>query len=627
MDLVIIASDTASPPPSDNAWILRLAGVPGPDEAVHPELIACADRAAADVRERFPRWLSQWVSESGARTLYEWPGPISWWWYGELSESSPLRSRAIRQIYWLTLVRLVVGRCQPERVTWIADDDGLGPLIEEECRRANVEFKAVAGAGRGTGRLAMAVRLVRFIVRSFARRLLLRAAAKDAPAPAPASPDVLLFTRFPVLWELGGDSWRERMFGTWPGFLSARGHHVGYAAVYTGTTRELLAGRRRLGDARTRGIRFIEAELGLRDWFLAHVPLAFWVRYARWRRERSTERVEYDGRDIRAIWWPEVDRCAFGTEIPFDLTIAAGLRRLLERFDRVEMICHPFEFQPMERAVWIGARTRRPPTVVGVQTGMFTANQMGFTFERAEVRGADADGGRAPLPDLIAAYGRLPHRVFAERLGEARVALTGPIRYPELIAPGAFDRQAFLGAHDLPADRPILLIATSISERESVPMLEAAFRLIAERPEIVPVVKWHYHLPLGDIASRIATRYGVTRFRTFDTHLHPLLRISVAMICAGSSTGIESIRLGCMPLVYRDAAEMSSNAMLEVRDAVFFWSSADELGRALDATLEKTPTYQEKVGRWPEALADQCLVDLPLPDERLYASIGVRSQR
>jgi hypothetical protein len=264
----------------------------------------------------------------------------------------------------------------------------------------------------------------------------------------------------------------------------------------------------------------------------------------------------------------------------------------------------PFEYQPVERAVEVAAASRRKATV-GLQTGLYTANQMGFTFPAAQTRRTPADVTYAPVPDVLVAYGELPRQAFAERLGDDRVSLVGPIRYARLAVPPRASRARLRQEHGLPTEAIVVLVTTSIVKHESDYILRAAFEAADRRPGTVLALKFHYHLPLGRETARLQEAHPTVPAHVFPSNLDDLLTLADALVCGGSSTGIEAIARGCMPLVFRSVADLSPNPMLEVADAVFFWRTPAELAEALSATLADNASASARRFRWPEALRAQ----------------------
>jgi surface carbohydrate biosynthesis protein (TIGR04326 family) len=623
MHLVVIATDAVRLPSLPGSWTLRLAGTPELDETAPPHILETVDKAAAEVRQKFPEWLWQWVSDSGALELASFSGPVSWWWYTPLSEKSPLRSRLIREFYWLTLMRRVFESYKINHVEWFGDDPLIGKAVGRIADEYNTSFKFNQHGARPPSLARALVRRALYSVFSLVRVLLVKAILYASAPPNDA--DVLLFTRFPVLWERREGPWRERMFGGWPDYLAANQHRAVFAAICSASLGELARQWRLIRErCRRQSISILESRISLLSLVRAHFTGGLFWRYSRWRRRVRSHRVEYDGFVVTDLWWREFDLGLLSSEIPLDLTITAGFKAVVDGNPGLRTVFLPFEYQPMERAVWSGVKSRPEIRIVGLQTGLFVSNQMGFSFPRAEMKNGTSDVLKSPLPDFLAAYGELPYQVFVERLGESRVCLSGPIRYSHL-HPQDVRGAGLHRSLNLPEATVFILLATSIAREESVPLLEATLRAAAEWPQAFLLIKFHYHLPLHRELAELAAAYGINRYQVFDSDLYSLMRESRVTICAGSSVGIEAIAFNCMPLVFRSLGEMSANPMLDVPQAVFFWHSIPELRSALQSCLNQDEEYQRRKLAWPKAIRDH-LFDLSLsPDQRLYEFLHERA--
>ena len=292
MDLVILASDRARPAPRDHAWTLRLVGPAESGEVPPPDIRACAEEAAAEIRQSFPEWLWQWASDAGATEVQVFSGPISWWWLTELSEMSPLRSPVLRQLYWLALVRILIDRHAPVVVEWHGDDPPFDELVHRtvpeernvisSCgvRRDARPLQSICReAAVASGDELCAMGPVATVVPTAFRRSRRCVAVHQIPravgncrAPV-AGTDVRHVARY----------------------IEARGHHVVYGAVYSGSPFDLLRRNRQIRRQRDYQICFLEAHLGLRDWLGSHLLLPFWFRYWRWRRSRRQQPVIFNG--------------------------------------------------------------------------------------------------------------------------------------------------------------------------------------------------------------------------------------------------------------------------------------------------------------------------------------------
>jgi hypothetical protein len=588
--LVVLASASAQAPPALDGWVLRLAGVPDAAESSPPDVMDAADEATAQLTGSYPQWLWDWARTSGALELHDLPGAMSWWWYTPVSEKSCVRSRLVTELYWMTLLKVVLRRHPNlEVVDWIGDDPEVAAVarqvVEGACRR----FHAVTGA-RARAPSLIGRRVV-FSLRAIARWTVLRLAGGGSRSVRDS--DVVIFTRYPSLWETADDThWHERAFGTLPQFLADRGHRVTYVAQVYGSVRRLLEQR---GACARERIVIIEATLPLTRVLRAHLTPRLFSRYLQWFRRQRARRVMYDDLDVTALLWREMHTSVLSPEVPGNIVLATGLTKLLASGDQAPITLLAYEYQPSERAVAAAVHSRSGRALVGVQVAMYNPGQMGWGLGPDEAAASTTAGKPDHMPDLLAAYGELPYRTFARAVGPSRVALVGPIRYPHLRAgtpPSG------------PAPSVIALpVATSSTPEEALALVEGAIAVGAGRHDVALRFRFHPLLRLDDDVRRVAEAHGLRNWSIDDGELLPVLRAAPMLICAGTSTGIEAIACGCMPLVFRAPGLLSANPMLLVPDAVFFWGTAAELDACIDSCIREDDDYRERVARWPAALA------------------------
>lgn len=623
-DLVVVASSFSTPVIAENTWVLRLTGLPVSTEVSPPDLLRFAEAAAVRIQREFGDWLWRWVEKEGADNLDMRPGPVSWWWLAPLSEKSHMRSPLIRELYWLTLLTDVLAAYPVRSVRWIGDDRLIGNVAAELVRGRGIACELdVLSAPRFSGLArSCASRLKWTASQIIIWGLLKLRPISSKPAQMPAA---LLYSRFPVLWEESRQGWRERMYGDWAEYLREKGVSVGYAAVYSGTILQLFRRRREFQkECEQQGIQLLEPTLSLQNLLGIHFSGRLWWRYWCWRRKLRAEPVRYSNVDISPIFWREMDRSALSGEVLFNEAIIAGFRRLLHAQGLPNAVFHPFEYQPMERAVAAGVRASGIVPIIGLQTGLFTANQLGLSLSADELRRSSAELRRAPAPDILAAYGELPYRIYVDRLGRDRVCLSGAVRYPRLGIVESFDAGVFQREHDLPKIAEFIFVATPAGRDEAMPVLAAAFAVAAETPTAFLLIKFHYHSLLPREVSQLAAEYGISRYRMFDADLYKLIQFAPVMITGGSSICLEALALGTMPVVYVTPGEMSFNPALEVPQAVFLWHTVQELKCALRSCIDKDADYEARRKAWPKAVAAQLFKLDGRANERLFEFLRER---
>jgi hypothetical protein len=598
--LVFAAGPSALWPRAAGDRTVRLKGSPVPREEPLADISALADEAAERVRRSLPVWIWQWVSARRALELHAFPGGVSWWWYAPVSEKNPLRSPFLREIYWLTLLDVILIRHTVREILWIGGDQPLARLAKQVAAKRNVPCRIHRSGSRSAGLGKTFLRRVRLAFSQLVKAIFLKILGIGDFPPPGERPVVLFYSLFPSLWERSEPHWRARMYGSFPDFLARRGAAVLYAGHWIGARLPELWRERRLLKSQCVSNRIVLLDTVLPLWRVvaARWPIRFWMKYAIWRIRSRRQPTLYEGLEVGELWWREMDQSVLSMELGDDLAIAEAMGRVAKAFPSLRLLFHQFEFQPLERALKTGARMLPDLKVVGVQSGMYSSNQLGFNFLAEEVC-RNGEAFKAPMPEYLCAYGELARRVFSERLGAERICLTGAIRYAylsEARGPGRELRKE-LGLHPQAVLLPVL---TSVARQESVALLEGSFSALDKFPELVLLIRFHYLLPLEDIVKRQGR--DPARFRIVRTEVPDLVRQAPAMVGGGSSTAMEAIHAGCMPLVYRPVNEMACNPMLEVPDSVYLWNTPEELRNALRSCLIRDEPYTKRRGRWPEAL-------------------------
>jgi surface carbohydrate biosynthesis protein (TIGR04326 family) len=434
---------------------------------------------------------------------------------------------------------------------------------------------------------------------------------------------VAFYTRYPVLWEHLGDRARERNFGTFPDYLAEQGFGVVYPAVlsanWAGTRPNVDAFR---SEARRLGVVFLEPLLSLWEFLRVYLDVSHAFGYLRWRWRRAGEPVCFDGLDVRELVLRELDPgFLYGSELLTNHARAYAFRRFCRTY-RPRVIFHPFEYQPMERALWAGVRAGESgTTIVGTQSGMFSSNWLGWVYAPGEAATPGAVPGRyqSALPDYVVAYGTLSHAALSHQCHSDRVLLPGAIRYPEIQAQWS-DGSSL---PDLP-DGTRILVACSASREETVLLLRAAADLARAKPETFLLLKFHFHNPMHADWESLAKTFGLTRFRICDTDLATLLKESRAVVLGSSSVVVEAIALGCMPVVFQPPDRYSYSPALDIREAVFLCSDLSTVARALKECIEQTDGYWDRRRAWPQALERMAFRLEGRQDERLRAQLRER---
>ena len=619
---------------------VRFDDEPGPAGGVPVDLGLFADAAHERVRSLYPSSTYEFARESRLLDLPGWAGQIALYWLLPFSERSPMRTRLIEELYRLTLIEAAILKYHPEELVVTGEDDGLARVITRlgERHALPVRFsppRPARGARfrrwrhRAGGMFHLLLRRLALLRDQWRAWWFLRGQARQVTGDlgVPSRGLIAFYTRYPALWEFpsGGEP-RERNFGTFPAFLAAQGYEVVYPAVLSGPVSAVRSDHPDLvAHARRRRIVFLESLLTFREFLTGYLDIVPVWRYLQWRRVRGRAPICFDGLDVSELVLRQLDEEVFhGAEILLNFARARGLERFC-RTHRPQALFHPFEYQPMERAVCVGVKSGCPnTTVVGVQTGIFSSTRPGWYYGEGEVAMPAVFPAfhAAPFPDYLSVYGTLAKAVFSRQCPPDRILLTGAIRYPDLQEPTESSEPGAAG-RDLVRDVRILIAAT-INKDETRLLLRAAAELVRARREIALLVKFHHHNPMHEEAAILFD--APNRVRIVDTALTSLLRESRAVLLGWSSTGVvvEAIAAGCMPVVLQPPDRYSYGSSADARDAIFLCADTSALAEAVRQCVDHSPGYSERRRAWPETLEKMaCPLD-GRQNERLFHDLTSR---
>lgn len=625
---------------------------PDPDGGIPVDLTLFADGAYERIRERYPSFAYDFARTTGLLDLPGWSEMVAAYWLIPFSERSALRTHMIEDLYHLLLLDAAIQKHRPAELHVMTDDERLGWVIARMAATHGVSVSSAAVPGSlasaaSEDPISLAqvwhriLRLTRGILRVVrgrwrllrtqwkARRLLRGQAVEVMDDRAGEDRLVAFYTRYPVLWERFAGGLRERNFGTFPDYLARNGFKVVYPAVLSANWEETQPNFKAIrSEARDLGVVFLEPLLSVWEFFRVYMNVSHAFRYLLWRWRNAREPVCFDGIDVRELLLRELDpEFLYGTELLTNCGRAYAFRRFCRMYSP-RVIFHPFEYQPMERALWAGVRAAGTnTTIVGTQGGMFTSNWLGFFYAPGEVAvaGAIPKKRQSPLPDYVVAYGSLSHAVLARQYDPDRVLLPGAIRYPDIQANSGdtqpSDRSSL---PDLP-DGTRILVACSASREETSLLLRAAADLARARPDVFLLLKFHFHNPMHADWESLARALGLSRYRICDTDLADLLKESRAVLLGSSSVVVEAIALGCMPVVFQPPDRYSYSPALDMPEAVFLCSDLFMVARSLEECMERTGGYWERRRTWPEALEKMAFRLDGCQDERLLAQLRERS--
>ena len=526
---------------------------------------------------------------------------VNLWWLGGTCEKSPFRGPLIKQLYALALLREVLNNGHFDEIwLWLQDAD-LRSCIEEGIASLNQRVRSwhVRGQrqsrqwlrkGQGPFLFVRLIALRIFVVtHSFLCRSILWVCKVRRAEPGSETPRVGLYSRYPILWRnpysLNQEEryfshlaarLRERvrvfyivMVSDWPWQLWKHRHHL--ATVFSDQNIVPLSLYLTLADF-------------LRVLFDVSLPLCY-LRY-RWQMAPAL-RVRFLGWNISGLWNAELCRTLTGAEIHQNLLRVAAVRRVTSKLE-ISMLINPLEFQPMERAIWAGARGHA--TTVAFQHSTFCRNHFMYFFKEAELKSYidEAVGDPSPLPDYYIVAGTWPYEIMLHNgVPASRLGLCGAIRYNDLPVVGPdWERQSALKRDlNVPLEKTAVLVLTSQSRDESIEMIDALADASSDLGgQFVFLFKCHYHCRIEDYIEQIFGSVSPSvEYRNLDVDgtLYHYIRGADVVLVGATTAAVEALALGHLPIIYNNPAILNLSSLMDFSGTALFVSTPEQLVTAL----------------------------------------------
>lgn len=524
---------------------------------------------------------------------------INLWWLTETCEKSPLRGPLVNQLYALALLSQALDKEYFDEIwLWLEDKDLraciAAGLSAAGCRVRSFRVRSQLGAKqrliRGRGHLVRLLILRLWVVaNALLSRLVLFLGKVRPPGSDAGRPLIGLYSRYPVLWRNPYTfDQSERYFS----HLTARLRKEAEAFYFVALSDQpwQLYKRRQHLQAIFSNQNIVPLVLYLTVADLLHLllDLSLPIRYLRYRWQMARAlRVSFLNWDISRLWDAELRRALTGIEVQQNLLLMAAVRRLTSKL-RISALINPLEFQPMERAIWAGARGRT--VTVAVQHSTFCRNHFMYFFKENELQ--DYVGNKlvdaSPLPDYCLVAGVWPYKVMLRNgISPERLGICGAIRYNDLLLEnGDLQKQRRLREElGVPLEKLAVLVLTPQSHDESIDLIETLAQAALELDErFVFLFRCHYHCRVENQIERLFARLASrVNYRILDTNgsIYDQIRASNVVLVGGTSAALEALALGRLPIVYSAPTLLNLSSLMDMPGTALFVSTAEELATAL----------------------------------------------
>jgi hypothetical protein len=602
IDIRVLSLGDAIPPKdnSDGIWL---------------NIKEISDKVSEKIRELYPRFLYATVKDSGLLDITVLDKKISLYWLMPISEMSILRNPLIDKIYALCILKEVLQKNNYQLVT---DDELLERPAHEICQNfnlKNVEVKIIkqnkSSYYKSSSSLIVSwwLQLVSTLIYWLIFNLF-----NIGKIQKETSADVLGLTIFPTLWGRNNQGVLENLaFGDFPVELNKHGHTLKYLAIPTMKPRNLLRDIRYWKKTTLENqISFPQSLISFEELLSVYFRRNWGKKLSFWFKKLSNTNLQIDSINVKHLVMREFQHELWNQGLAQSLILTYASARTVQQEKNISSAIFAFEFQPIEKAFVAGVKKTNPQTkLIGLQTSLLGKSHIGYYFLPQYIHPSNQlMPPYAPMPDYVAAYGETTYQMLKKKIGNERVQLTGPIRYPYLRIDTSIDRrkaeEKIKNRLNLNRETVLALLALPSLKEEALMILDWAFAISKKYPALYFLVRFHYWAILTNELKNASQLYSFTNYRVVEGDLHELLLASQFMITGTSSVGIEAMASGCMPVSYKPTRRYDFGRIQDVEEGAFLYTNEAELQKIIKECINQSPVFETKKVHWKRNLQRLC---------------------
>lgn len=524
------------------------------------------------------------------------------WWFLEISEKSPLRGPIFNQLYFVALVQAVLAERNFAGVWLSLADRTLSRVLKRSplpCPIADV-YCAPRFPWRWRFRASLkrcfAFRMMLIHVRYVLQTIVSQTAlwlAGVGHRPAVPLP-LMLFTRYPTLWKRPFDMAAEdSMYAGLQEELRKRTSAC-YGAWLELSPQEIFRHRRVMKPLfAARDMLVLNCLCRIGDILGLLSPSYLWRLWQVERRLVRRVQVEFADSDVSSLIRQELRRSLSSTELLNDQLLVRAISRAIEHH-KIRGVIHSAEFQPIEKAIWYGARGKA--RTVAFQHSTIGKNKLQYYFVPGEIAAALDQRNPSmdmPLPDFFLTTGRYPFEVMkANGFPEERIAVCGALRYEKLASwiRKMPESRVLRQAHSISLRDKVLFITLSLESIDDAANLVRSMiqALPEDRQNIMLLIKCH---PLASMESKMVDivkscgRSVTLKVLPPEASLLDFMAIADAVFLTTSSTAIEAAALGKTTVIYDNASKFTVSPVADVYRIGLSVRSDEEMKWAVERIL------------------------------------------
>lgn len=572
-----------------------------------------SDAVSEKIREIYPRFLHHAVKNSGLLDVTVLENKISLYWLMPISEMSVLRTPLIDKIYALFVLREVLQKKRYQKILLVTDDELLEAPAREICQNLHINIIEIKRIKRHTrpyyqNKISLFITWWKACLISFFYWLTLKLfnIAKEKSNVS----EILGLTIFPTLWAKNNAGNLENLaFGDFPYELNKNKKRLTYLAIPTmkpsGMIKEVKYWQR---IAHENHIVFSHALISLPELLAICFRVGWGKRLAGKIKNLDSLDLRIDFVDLKKLLIREFQHEQWNPDLLQPFIVAYASRKI----KNISSAICAFEFQPIEKAFAAGLKTTNPSVkLIGLQTSLLGKSHLGYYFLPEQInQTSQLLPPFAPLPDYVAAYGETTYHLLTKKLGNERVQLTGPIRYPYLKIDSQTDRELakekIKNRFKINRDLVLALLALPSLKDEALMIMDWAFAIARQYPQIYFLVRFHYWAILNNELHNASQLHSFTNYQVVKGDLHELLLASDFMVTGTSSVGIEAIASGCMPISYKPTRRYDFGRIQDVEEGAFLYTNQAELQKAINECVRQSDIFTQKKAQWKTNLQKLC---------------------
>jgi len=446
------------------------------------------------------------------------------WLAGRVSEKNIYVSKTLLYISYL-IVGLEIAKERPGKIVFFVENGRMAACFAKNLGSDAKNGWRIGAAGRLARNGKRLLNKTLFLAAQTGLMLLSRYRYR-LQRPAPKDPGVLIHTFINRKSFDEQNKFHESYYGTLPTRIESRGTEVYFVPMMGRSDYLPLMGKMAKSDSR---FLFPPAYLQPQD--------ALWaVWQAAAHQPKFNSFPPFDGLDISDLIKNDLETDATGTRVEQALLYQKLFARLKKKGFDARAGLSTFENHNWERLWCAGAREQYP--------NIKLAGYQHSTFSRMHTNQFISQGERGliPLPDTILTNGEYYSQALEQGGYEpAMIKLAGAIRYEYLFTAEKKPQKA-------PGGKPAVLVILSISQEETLEMLQTVRRAWESDTQLEVRLKFHPFLPYARLGKAIG--FGLpSHFKVVDGNLADLIAQSDAVVYTGSTACLEAMAAG-VPIVH-----------------------------------------------------------------------------